>query len=94
MSAEVAEFWLTAPRYLQQVGEPEPKYVAATPTHPVRVKLPSKIKRNGAEVDLPDDGHLKRIKASEAAPKPPVDVRPKLERQAPKSAPEMVKEKK
>lgn len=88
---ETAEFWMTAPRYLQQVGDAEPKYVHASPGHPVKVVLPAKITRKGEVLDQPDDSHLKRIKKAEAAPAAPVDVRPKVDRPTAKLAPEMTK---
>ncbi len=93
MSVETAEFWMDAPRYLQQVGEAEPRLVPAAPGHPVRVRLPAKIKRGDSWVDQPEDAHLKRIKADGPAPKAPVDVRPKVEKSTskPAPAPEMTK---
>lgn len=64
---ETAEFYLSAPRYLQQVGDYEPQYVAASPSNPIKVVLPAKIVRKGEVLDQPEDGHLKRVKQS--APK-------------------------
>lgn len=66
---ETAEFWLTASRYVQQVGDHEPKFVAATPVSPVKIVLPAKIKRGDKEIDQPEDSHMKR--AEPAKPKEP-----------------------
>lgn len=89
-SAKVAEFILTESRYIQQVGEPEPRLVLAAPDHPVKVRLPAMVKRqqrkpgNKApgdklhgefdEFEQPEDPFLRRV---ESGPGPmPVDVRP------------------
>jgi hypothetical protein len=58
---EILEFYLSQPRYLKQVGDSEPKYVSASPRHPVKVKLPRFIERDGEKVDQPEDAHLKRV---------------------------------
>lgn len=77
-------FWLTQPRFLQQVGEPYPKYIHAAPDRPVKVRLPATIKRvvktkNAAggwdeevkEVPHPEDRFLKVER-----PDAPVDPHP------------------
>lgn len=82
--AEVQEFWLTQPRFLQQVGDAYPKYIHAAPDRPVKVRLPATIERafktkNGSggwnqevkTVPHPEDGFLKKVK-----PDAPVDNHP------------------
>lgn len=78
---EVVECWLTAPRYLQQVGDSEPQYIAASPLAPVKVRIPGTFQRKRVDketgevsfetVKFKEDANLK--KARPAAPK---DVRP------------------
>lgn len=36
----MAKFWITSPRFVQQVGDVEPRYVAASPDQPVLIELP------------------------------------------------------
>lgn len=40
----MAKFWITSPRYMQQVGQSEPEYVFASPGHPVLVDVPDTFK--------------------------------------------------
>ena len=68
---EVDEFHLLSPRFLQQVGQVEPEYVAAAPNAPVKVRLPRYIMREGEKVLQPEDANLVRL-----APKPLKEPRP------------------
>jgi hypothetical protein len=47
---EVEDFWLSAPRFLQQVGEDRPRYVEASPNFPTKVTLPATIERQKRRV--------------------------------------------
>jgi hypothetical protein len=80
-STEVQEFWLTGPRYLQQVGESYPRFLSASIKAPKRVKLPKWIYRKDKDgvphkVLHPEDRELKRI-----MPKAPVSMQAKAGRQ-------------
>lgn len=68
---ETQEFWMTNPRFIQQVGDEFPAYVHATPQMPVKVCLPAKILRRFKNedgtfeerlIDQPEDANLKRIR--------------------------------
>lgn len=43
------EFWLTQPRFLQQVGDEAPKLVRASPSSKAKVVLPAQITREFAK---------------------------------------------
>lgn len=73
--ADVVEFWLTGPKYIQQVGDSWPKYVDASPTVPVKVVLPAKVDRGGVLVDQPEGPFMKRVK-----PDKPKGVVPNLKK--------------
>jgi hypothetical protein len=71
---KVAEFHLTAPKFIQQVGDSEPKYVDASPMSPKRVRLPAKVFRpvskgskDGDWVPQPESAFMTRLEP--AAPK-------------------------
>ncbi len=78
-NSEVATFWLSQDRYLQQVGQSAARMVRATHKRPARVKLPARILRKtkehpeGVWIDQPEDAFLKRIK-----PVPLKDAGPKV----------------
>ena len=66
-------FYITAPHFLQQVGDSAPKYVPASPEQPVKVVLPAKVRRKDAngqfyDAPQPESRHKKRMK-----PAKPVD---------------------
>ena len=78
-------YWISAPHFLQQAGEGEPRYIVASPQSPEKVVLPLKVMRKQkdgsfVEEDYPTSAHLKRDK--QAAP---LDVSPGL--RVPKVAP-------
>ena len=71
---KVQEFYLYGDRFLQQVGDGQPRFVWASPEAPARVRLPATIIRDGVEIPHPEDALLKR-----APEKPLVDVRPNVQ---------------
>lgn len=68
MSEEVAEFYLTGPKYLQQIGESFPRYVDASPGVPIKVVLPAKVLRKGGLVDQPESSFMRRVKPEKPKP--------------------------
>lgn len=74
---EVAEYYLTAPCYIQQVGDPEPRYINASPDKPVAVKLHTEVLRPGPQGS---EGKWEQRKETVGLkrkhPKPPVDNHP------------------
>lgn len=65
---ETAEYWLTGPHHIQQVGQSAPEYVDASPTNPVKVVLPAKILRKGEWIDRPETQFMRRVKPAKPQP--------------------------
>lgn len=74
------KYIITAPRYVKQVGDHEPQYVAASPTNPAVIELPDGIKvdKGLRPLDLGEEAlkpaHIPKgggvMKAADAAKKP------------------------
>jgi hypothetical protein len=76
---EVADFWITTPRYVQQAGQYYPEYVHADPEHPAVIRLPVKYKRKIKDKDSglvtevwvetgKNDPHIGRMKPKKPIP--------------------------
>lgn len=78
MSEDVAEFWLTEPKYIKQAGDAYEQYVAASPVVPVKIVLPAQVLRKVTDkstgkvsevlVDQPESSFMRRIKPEKLKP--------------------------
>lgn len=59
---ETVTMWLTKPRYIQQFGETEPRYVDASPERPTAITMPAMLTRPKRDakrrVVLDENGHM------------------------------------
>lgn len=79
----MAKFWISTPRYMQQLGQVEPAYLEASPGRPVLVELPDEV--NGvamAEKYKKDKG----LVPAEAPPTKPAPHYADTKPQAPQKA--------